>query len=63
MVASAGATTAAGVSVTGATGASSFLAQAARVTANREAISRDFFMVFSLVFTKVELLDTNNNYR
>jgi hypothetical protein len=40
---------AAGASTTGAaTGASSFLLQAAKATTSREAISRDFFMGFSL---------------
>ena len=45
------ATGAAGVSTTGAgaTTASSFLAQAARATASRETISKDFFMGFSLI--------------
>ncbi|MEJ7804846.1 MAG: hypothetical protein WKG03_02855 [Telluria sp.] len=53
--AGAGVSTTAGagaVSTTGATGAttgSSFLAQAARATANRETISKDFFMGFSLI--------------
>jgi len=41
-------------STTGAgAGASSFLLQAAKATANRETISRDFFMGFSLINSKV----------
>lgn len=50
----AGAAAGAAVSAAGATGAaSSFFEQAARATASRETISRDFFMVFSLIFKKV----------
>jgi hypothetical protein len=64
----------AGVSTTGAAGAvstagvgaatgSSFLAQAARATANRETISKDFFMGFSLINSKIQTFDAMNNYR
>jgi hypothetical protein len=35
-----------------AAGASSFFEQAARATASRETISRDFFMIFSLINSK-----------
>jgi hypothetical protein len=57
-VVAAGASTAAGA--TGA--ASSFLLQAARATAIRETISRDFFMIF-LNISKVSTACLNNNYR
>jgi hypothetical protein len=58
VVVAAGASTAAG-----ATGAvSSFLLQAARATAIRETISRDFFMIF-LNISKVSTACLNNNYR
>jgi hypothetical protein len=57
-VVAAGASTAAGA--TGA--ASSFLLQAARATAIRETISRDFFMIF-LNISKVSTASLNNNYR
>jgi len=58
VVVAAGASTAAGA--TGA--ASSFLLQAARATAIRETISRDFFMIF-LNILKVSTACLNNNYR
>ena len=40
----------------GAAGASSFFEQAARATASRETISRDFFMGFSLINSKLNRL-------
>jgi hypothetical protein len=58
VVAAAGASTAAGA----AGAASSFLLQAARATAIRETISRDFFMIF-LNILKVSTACLNNNYR
>jgi hypothetical protein len=57
-VVAAGASTAAGA----AGAASSFLLQAARATAIRETISRDFFMIF-LNILKVSTACLNNNYR
>jgi hypothetical protein len=59
----AGAAAGAAVSAAGAAGVtvvSSFLLQAARATASRETISRDFFMVFSLINSKGSAM---NNYR
>jgi len=58
VVSAAGASTAAGVA-----GASSFFEQAARATAIRETISRDFFMIFLLIKSEVLLVFTMNNYR
>jgi hypothetical protein len=47
-----------------AAGASSFLLHAVRATASRETISRDFFMVLSLINSKDGLLLlAMNNYR
>jgi hypothetical protein len=51
------------VSAAGAAGVtvvSSFLLHAVRATASRETISRDFFMVFSLINSKGGAM---NNYR
>jgi hypothetical protein len=58
---------AAGASAAGAAGAgaaaSSFLPQAARARASREAISNDFFMIFLRLNIKNYILNLFNNYR
>jgi hypothetical protein len=66
--AGAGAGAAAGAASGAATGAgattvSSFFEQAARATANRETISRDFFMGISLINSKLNTIVAINNYR
>jgi hypothetical protein len=70
VAAGAGVTTAGAAGAVSATGAgatttgSSFLLQAARATAIREMISRDFFMDFPLIVRKVETsVIAMNNYR
>jgi len=50
--AAAGAVASAAGAAAGVTVVSSFFEQAARATASRETISRDFFMVFSLINSK-----------
>jgi len=66
--AAAGASAAAGAAAAGASAgagaaASSFLPQAARARASREAISNDFFMIFLQLNNKNTALRMFNNYR
>ena len=60
----AGAGTASTTGAGATTGASSFLEQAARATASRETISKDFFMGFSLIVSQnYTTFVAMNNYR
>nr|WP_199538469.1 MULTISPECIES: hypothetical protein [unclassified Duganella] len=61
--AAAGAAASGAATGAGAAGASSFFEQAARATASRETISRDFFMGFSLINSKLNTIVAINNYR
>jgi hypothetical protein len=61
--AAAGAAASGAATGAGAAGASSFFEQAARATASRETISRDFFMGFSLINSKLKQIVAMNNYR
>ncbi|MES3021078.1 MAG: hypothetical protein V4857_05780 [Pseudomonadota bacterium] len=54
--AAAGAVSTTGVGSGATTGASSFFVQAAKATANRETISNDFFMDFSLIVSDVKTM-------